>query len=101
MLKRTVVQVHPYTNGADVPLDKPLYDPDGNVIPDWFDPRKLTGLSRTGTAWFDETHLDVQVRTEKNKTFGNGQVQVRFPRKDGQVVSEGGKYSEETEKKCA
>ena len=67
MLKRTVVEVHPKNYGAGVPLEKPLYDPDVNVIPDWFDPRKLTGLLLTGATWFDKKRPGVHVGSEKKQ----------------------------------
>ena len=67
LLARTVIQVHPHITGAEVPIDKPLFDLDGRVIPTYFDPRKLLGLSRFAMGWFNKTHPDVIVGSGKTR----------------------------------
>ena len=73
-----MVEVHTHITGSDVPLDQPLIDPDGNIIPSYFDPRLLTVLKRTEVSWWDETRPDTKIGTDKIKKVKNEEVQVIF-----------------------
>ena len=95
-----MVEVHTHITEADVPLDQPLLDPNGNIILPYFDPCLLTVLKRTEVAWWDKTHPDTKIGTDKSKKVKNEEVQVRFPwNKNERIVSnsEEGEYSKDND----
>ena len=73
-----MVEVHTHITGSDVPLDQPLLDSDGNIIPPYFDSCLLTVLKRTEVSWWDKTHPDTKIGTDKSKKVKNEEVKVRF-----------------------
>ena len=63
-------------------LTQRLTNPSGKSIPDKFDPWRLTLLSRHQVAFWDETHPKVIVSTRKIKKIPNGNVEVKFHKKE-------------------
>ena len=73
-------------------------DPSGNPIPDVYDPRKLTLLSRHQVAFWDETHPKVIISTGKVKKLPNKNVEVKFPwNEDGTFDIFSKKYAQPSE----
>ena len=95
-----MVEVHKHITGAHVPLNQPLFDLDGKIIPPYSNPHLLTVLVQTEVSWWDETHPDTKIGTDKSKKVKNEEVQVRFPQdKNGKIVSknEEGEYSKDND----
>ena len=83
----------------NIPLDIRLKDPSGNEIPDEFDPRRLTLLSRHQVVFWDETHPKISISTGNIKNFQDLNVEVKFPRdKEGNFCINSNKYTTSTEK---
>ena len=71
-----------YPHLEDIPLTIQLQDPSGRNIPDVYDPRKLTLLSRHQVVFWDETHPKTIVSTGKIKNLPDKDIEVSFPLKD-------------------
>ena len=69
--RKKVVEVHKHITGAHVPLNQPLFDLDGKIIPPYFDPRLLTALVQTEVSWWDKTHPGTKIGTDKSKKVKN------------------------------
>ena len=78
VVRKTVVELYTHIIGANVPINQPLFDPDGNRIPVYFDPRKLTGLEREKIGWWDKTHPDVCIGSEKKKRCNQKRLKLDF-----------------------
>ena len=68
-----------YPHLLSILLDKRLKDPSGNDIPDEYDPRKLTLLSRHQVTFWDEIHLKIVISTGRIKLLLGKNVEVKFP----------------------
>ena len=76
-------------------------DPSGYPIPNEYDPRKLTLLSRHQVAFWDETHPKVVISTGKTKNLQNKKVEVKFPwNKKGNFNPTSCRYANPSEKLC-
>ena len=88
-----------YRNLQQIPLDQRLLDPSGNPIPDEYDPRMLTLLSRHQVAFWDETYPKVVISTGKIKNLQNKNVEVKFSQnKEGNFNITSYRYAKPREK---